>query len=352
MPTASSSVDRERLRRLPKAELHCHLDGSVRPETLIELGREYSTPMPRPDADSLRDYMRASDVHSLEEYLERFAVTLSVMQTAEALERIAYELVEDAAADGVRYIEVRYAPVLNIQEGLSLGEAVEAPLRGLARAEQEYGTIGRVIVCALRHLDPDVSFEIAELAVAYRSRGVVGFDLAGPEAAYPAGHHSRAFAYARDHGVACTCHAGEGAGADSVREAVHVCGAQRLGHAARLMEDASLIDYVGEHRIPLEICLTSNVQTGASRSYEAHPLRQFFDRGLSVVLNTDNRLMSDTTLTDEYALAAERLHFTADELSAIALNGFESAFLPLDERHGLIDQARREIAAWRRGESP
>ncbi|MDQ3950170.1 MAG: adenosine deaminase, partial [Gemmatimonadota bacterium] len=250
MSITSSSIDRELLRRLPKAELHCHLDGSVRPETLLELAREYGALMPRPDPESLRDYMRASDVHSLEEYLERFTVTLSVLQTAEALERVAYELVEDAAADGVRYIEVRYAPVLNVQGGLSLGEAVEAPLRGLARAEREHGTVGRVIVCALRHLDPDVSLETAELAVDYRLRGVVGFDLAGPEAAYPASHHARAFAYAREHGLACTCHAGEGAGAESVREAVHVCGAVRLGHAARLVEDASLIDYVGEHRIP------------------------------------------------------------------------------------------------------
>jgi adenosine deaminase len=348
----SSSTDRELLRQLPKAELHCHLDGSVRPTTLIELAQEYGTPMPRPDPESLRNYMRASDVHSLEEYLERFTVTLSVMQTADALERIAYELAEDVVADGVRYIEVRYAPVLNIQGGLSLGEAVEAPLRGLARAEQDHGTVGRVIVCALRHLDPDVSLQVAELAVDYRFRGVVGFDLAGPEAAYPASNHARAFAYARDHGLACTCHAGEGAGSDSVREAVHVCGADRLGHAARLAEDTSLIDYVGEHRIPLEICLTSNVQTGAATSYERHPVRQYFDRGLNVVLNTDNRLMSDTTLTEEYALAARRLSFTADELSTIALNGFESAFLPLDERHGLIERARQEIAAWRTGLSP
>jgi len=343
----ASSLDRELLRRLPKAELHCHLDGSVRPATLLELAREYGTTMPRSDPAALRDYMRASDVHSLEEYLERFSVTLSVMQTADALERIAYELVQDAVADGVRYIEVRYAPVLNTRGGLSLAEAIEAPLRGLARAEGEYGTVARVIVCALRHLDPDLSLEVAELAVGYRLRGVVGFDLAGPEAAYPASHHARAFAYAREHGLACTCHAGEGAGAESVREAVHVCGATRLGHAARLAEDAALLDYVADHQIPLEICLTSNVQTGAAPSYERHPVRQFFDRGLTVVLNTDNRLMSDTTLTDEYALASSRLRFSADELSTIALNGFQSSFLPLDERHRLLDRARQEIAAWR-----
>ncbi len=343
-----SSIDRELLRRLPKAELHCHLDGSVRPQTLLDLAQEYGVQMPRPDARSLRDFMRASDVHSLEEYLERFAVTLSVMQTADALERVAYELAEDAAADGVRYMEVRYAPVLNVEGGLSLTDVVDAPLRGLARAERDHGIVGRVIVCALRHLDPDVSLEVAELAVSYRQRGVVGFDLAGPEATHPAAHHARAFAYAHDHGLACTCHAGEGAGAESVRDALHVCNADRLGHAARLVEDASLIDYVGEHRVPLEICLTSNVQTGAAPSYERHPMRAYFDRGLNVVLNTDNRLMSDTTLTDEYAIAADRLRFTPQELSAVALNSFESAFLPLDERHALLERVRSEVAQWRK----
>ena len=349
MTWTARSVDRDLLRRLPKAELHCHLDGSVRPATLLELAREYGTPMPRGDEASLRQYMRASDVESLEEYLERFGVTLSVMQTAEAIDRIAYELAEDAAADGVRYLEVRFAPVLNVRRGLSPGDAVDATLRGLARAERDHGTVGRVILCALRHLEPDVSMDVAELAVAFRARGVVGFDLAGAEAAHPAAPHARAFAYARDHGLACTCHAGEGAGAESVQEAVHVCGADRLGHAARLAEDTALIDYVGEHRIPLEICLTSNVQTRAVSSYEGHPARQYFDRGLTIVLNTDNRLMSDTTLTDEYALAAGRLGFSLDELAAVAVNGFESAFLPLDERHGLVERARRDIAAWRAG---
>src|SRR4051794_2721864 len=215
---------REILRRLPKAELHCHLDGSLRPETMIDLGLELEKTMPAPDAESLREYMTVDDARNLEDYLERFAITLSVMQTEPALERIAYELAEDSAADGVRYIEVRYAPVLNVREGLSLEQAVEAPLRGLARAEHEVGIVGRVIVTAIRNMSPGVSQELAELAVAYRHRGVVGFDLAGGEVGHPARAHARAFEYARMHDLACTCHAGEGDGADSVRQAVHVCG--------------------------------------------------------------------------------------------------------------------------------
>jgi len=342
-------IHSELLRRLPKAELHCHLDGSVRPETLIELGREYKQAMPRDDADALREYMRVDDARSLEDYLARFDVTLSVMQSADALERIAYELSIDAARDGVRYLEVRYAPVLNIRHGLSLGEAVEAPLRGLQRAERDGGAMGRVIVCGLRHMSPEVSIELARLAVGYKHRGVVGFDLAGGELGNPASPHAAAFAYAREHDLACTCHAVEGADASYVREAVHICGANRIGHATRLFEDESLTQYVNDRRIPLEICLTSNVQTRAVESYQEHPLRQYFDRGMSVVLNTDNRLMSGTTLTDEYAHAATTLGFSFDELCEIALNSFASAFIPWEERERLITAAQIEIGLLRGG---
>jgi adenosine deaminase len=342
MPDA---IDRELLRQLPKAELHCHLDGSVRPETLLELGAEYGVAMPAATPEAMREYMRVDDARNLEDYLERFDITLSVMQTEAALERVAYELAVDAAKDGVRYIEVRYAPVLNVQRGLELGAAVEAPLRGLARAEREHNVTGRVIVCAIRNMPPAVSLELARLAVEYRRQGVVGFDLAGGEAGNPASVHAPAFFHARDHDMACTCHAGEGDGADSVRQAVHVCGANRIGHATRLIEDESLMDYVNDRRIALEICLTSNVQTRAAADYAAHPFRDYFDRGLNVVLNTDNRLMSGVTLTDEYVHAAEDLAFTFDELSRVALNGFESAFLPFAEREALVGRARAEFEA-------
>ena len=344
---SASPIDRELLRRLPKAELHCHLDGSVRPSTLLELGAEYGVAMPRQSADELREYMLVRDARNLEEYLERFDVTLSVMQTERALERIAYELAVDAADEGVRYIEVRYAPVLNVRGGLELGAVVEAPLRGLERAERELGVVGRVIVCGIRNMDPAVSLELAKLAVEYRKRGVVGFDLAGGEQGNPASRHAAAFFHAREHDLACTCHAGEGDGADSVRQAVHVCGAHRLGHATRLIEDESLTDYVNDRRIALEICLTSNVQTRAARSYEAHPFREYFDRGLNVVLNTDNRLMSGTTLTDEYEHAATHLDFSLDELCTVALNGFASSFLPYEERVAMIAAATADMAALR-----
>ena len=301
--------------------------------------------MPADDVEALRDFMIVRDARNLEDYLSRFDITLSVMQTAEALERIAYELAEDAAAEGVRYIEMRYSPVLNTRHDLSLGETVEAPLRGLERAQRDHGIVSRLIVCALRNLSPGISLELARLAVAYKGRGVVGFDLAGGERGHPAAVHAPAFAFAQEHGLACTCHAGEGAGADSVREAVYVCGAHRIGHATRLIEDPALTEFVNERRIALEICLTSNVQTRAAQSYEVHPFRRYFDAGMNVVLNTDNRLMSGTTLTDEYVRAATYLDFTFEELARVALNGFESAFLSDDERAALVARARADIAA-------
>jgi len=338
---------RDALLRLPKAELHCHLDGAVRPQTLIELAREYGRTMPRADAPALAEYMTVRDARNLEEYLARFTVTLSVMQRAGALERIAYELAEDAHRDGVLYLETRFSPVLNVNEGLQLHEVVESVLRGLSKAEKEYGVIGRVIVTALRTLSPDVSIELARLAVSYRDRGVVGFDLAGAELGNPASRHARAFEYAHAHDMACTCHAGEGDGAGSIREAVHTCCANRIGHGTRLFEDESLLEYVNDRRIPIEMCLTSNVQTRVARSYETHPLRQYYDAGLNVLLSTDNRLMSATTLTDEYLHASEHLGFTLAELSTIAINGFESAFLSFRDRQELVARARKDIARLR-----
>ncbi len=340
-------VSRDLLTALPKAELHCHLDGSVRAATLLELGREYGVPMPAASAAALADYMIVRNARSLEDYLSRFSITLSVMQTSDALERIAAELVEDAARDGVRYIEIRYSPLLNVAGGLTFEEAVDAPLRGIERAGQETGTLGRLIICALRQLSPETSLEMARLAVAYLDRGVVGFDLAGAEEGNPAIRHSAAFSYARDHDLAVTVHAGEGAGADSVRQAVHGCSADRIGHGTRLFEDPALTQYVNDRRIALEICLTSNVQTRAVTTYEDHPLRRYFDRGMNVTLNTDNRLMSGTTLTDEYVHAAQRLGFDFDELSALAVNGFASAFLPWEERERMLAAVHRDIGVLR-----
>jgi adenosine deaminase len=342
-------VTRSLLERLPKAELHCHLDGSVRPETLLDLGRQYGVTMPRDDAEALREYMVVRDARSLEDYLARFATTLSVMQTAESLERIAYELATDAWREGVWYLETRFAPNLNTRGGLTSAQAVESVIKGLGKAEREHGVVARVIVCALRTLPPTASMEMAQLAVDFRNSGVVGFDLAGAESSNPPSAHAGAFALARANGVACTCHAGEGDGAGSVRDAIHSCCVHRIGHGTRLIEDRELTDYVNDRRITVEVCLTSNVQTRATSSLELHPFPQYVKRGLNVVLNTDNRLMSGTTLTDEYELASRQLGLGFDDLARVAMNGFESAFLSWGERQELAARARAAIDTLRGG---
>lgn len=337
------SIFSNKLRQLPKAELHCHLDGSVRPETLLDLAKEHRVQLPKQTSQELAEFMRVDDAQTLEDYLRRFDVTIAVLQTEEALERVAYELAEDAAEDGVRYIEVRNAPILNVVQGLTLVQAVEAPLKGLSRAEKDFGITARFIIAGLRQFPPESSLELARLAVEFKNDGVVAFDLAGGEKGNPASLHAEAFRYAREHDLAVTVHAGEGDGAESVRQAVHICGANRIGHGTRLIEDPELTQYVNDRRIALEVCLTSNVQTRVAESYATHPLREYFDRGLNVTLNTDNRLMSATTLTDEYVHAAEHLGFTYEELAGIALNGFESAFLPWEERLMLIEEVSEKI---------
>lgn len=335
------------LTQLPKAELHCHLDGSLRPETMLELARDLHVTMPEDDAEALRNYMRVDDARNLEDYLARFGHTLSVMQTEEAMERIAYELAEDCAREGVRYLEARYAPVLNVEGGLTLQQAVEAPLRGLARAEREYGIVARVIICGLRNMAPSVSLDLARLAVDFQGRGVVGFDLAGGEAGNPAAAHKAAFDYALEHGLKCTCHAGEGDGAASVAQAMHQCQVHRIGHGTRLIEDPALMAEARAQGVAIECCITSNLQTHAAKSADTHPLRAYFDAGLQVSINTDNRLMSGTDLVTEYGLAAKHLDFSFDELCALARTGFVNAFLPDAERAALLQRVDAELDALR-----
>jgi adenosine deaminase len=341
----SVTVTRELLERLPKTDLHVHLDGCLRPETLIELARERSRELPSWDPDELRAFMHVQDATDLVDYLDRFDITLRVMQDAEALERIAYELGEDAARENVRYMEVRYSPILNAREGLTLPQTVEAPLRGLQRAQQEFGIRTGIIICGIRNMSPLTSMDLADLTVEFRERGVVAFDLAGAEYNYPPKKHREAFYRVINANIAATIHAGEAYGPESIHQALHYCNANRIGHGTRLWEDPTLMAYVNDFRIPLEICLTSNVQTRAVASFEAHPLRLYYDEGLVVTINTDNRLMSATTVTDEYWRAHHYLDFTWDELCSIALMGFESAFLPFKEKQALVEQMRLEIEA-------
>jgi adenosine deaminase len=334
---------REKLLRLPKAELHLHLDGSLRPETLLELSDEAGESLPHADPEELRSYMEAPAGGSLVDYLERFRITLAALQTREGLERVAFELLEDLASENVRYAEIRYSPVLHTGRGLQPADTVEAVLRGIRRGEQDSTIRANLIVCAIRDMSPATSEMLAELAVAWRGRGVVAFDLAGPELGHPPGEHRSAFRIARLGHLGVTIHAGEAAGPESIREAVHVCGAQRIGHGTRLDGDRSLLEYMRDFRIPLEICLLSNVQTGAVPDIGGHPLRKYFNVDVPLSLNTDNRLISGTTVTGEYWRAHRELGFSWEELMTIARMSFETAFLPWPEKRALVAEIEREI---------
>jgi adenosine deaminase len=325
---------------MPKVDLHCHLDGSLRPATMLELSEELGIALPRSDIQSLRAYMRADGVSGLEEYLARFEMTIALLQTPDVLERAAYELVQDAHMDGIIYMEVRNAPKLSTRGGLTLDEVMQATLRGLARGERQFGVQTRFIVCSLRHWMPEVSLQMAQLAVRYQEQGVVAFDLAGAESGHPAAVHVEAFMYAHAHGLHLTCHAGEGAGAGSVAQAVYLCGAQRVGHGVRAAEDPILLQYLIDRQIPLEMCPTSNVQTCAVASYGEHPLRRYYEAGIPVTINTDNRLISGTTLTDEFLHVAHHLGFTVRDLAACVENGCRAAFLPEKDRELLLKRAR------------
>ena len=334
----------EFFRQLPKTDLHVHLDGSLRLDTILDLARIHDVELPGADPAELRRAMNlGQNCGSLLEYLKAFDVTLRVMQHEEALYRVAYELAEDAARENVRYMEVRYSPMLHTRSGLKLTGVVEAILAGLRAAHDTLGIESAVILCGIRNISPESSLEMAELAVAYKGRGVVGFDLAGAEYDHPAKHHRKAFQLVRDNNINTTIHAGEAYGPESIAQALHVCGAHRIGHGCRLRENGDLLHYVNDHRIPLECCPSSNVQTGAVRDLASHPLKLYFDLGLRVTINTDNRLVTDTTVSQELWHCHTKMGLSLRDIKTMIVAGFKSAFLPFHVKQAYLRRVTEEL---------
>lgn len=342
----------EQIRMAPKVVLHDHLDGGLRPSTIVEIAAEIGHDLPTTDAAALGDWFHANATsHSLERYLEGFSHTIAVMQLPHHLTRIAREAVEDLVEDGVVYAELRYAPELFVRGGLSLDGVVGAVQAGIDEAVTASG--GRIVVrqlaTAMRQAARAV--EVARVAVAWRDQGVVGFDIAGPEKGFPPTRFIDAFDYLASENMRFTIHAGEGFGLPSIWEAVHPCGADRLGHGVRIVEDIDgasvgrLAAYVRDRRIPLEICPTSNVQTGAAGSIDSHPFGQLAELGFRVTINTDNRLMSNTTVSSEMALLVDAFGYSVTDLEKFTRNAAKSAFLPFEERTVLIEQIARGFAA-------
>jgi len=329
--------------------LHDHLDGGVRPQTIIELAKEqkYDLLPVNDPAELAKWFQRGAVRGSLPLFLEGFKHTCGLMQNEEALERVAYEMLEDMKKDGVVYVETRFAPVFHRNNEMNTRKTVQAVLRGLERGKKDFGVHYGVIICAMRQMDPSISLEMAELAVDFRNHGVVGFDLAGEEGGYPPKKHVDAFHYIQRENFNITVHAGEAFGKDSIWQAIQWCGAHRIGHATRLIEDmvvknnevssmGSLAQYVLDKRIPLEICLTSNVHTGAIQSLEEHPFGILYRYKFRCTLNTDDRLMSNITLTDEYCTAADMFDLKLDDLEKLTINAMKSAFMPYKQRIALI----------------
>ncbi|MGC5568855.1 adenosine deaminase [Streptomyces sp. FR-108] len=339
-------LDTDTIRRLPKAVLHDHLDGGLRPATLVELAGAIGHTLPTTDPDALAAwYYEAANSGDLVRYIATFEHTLAVMQTREGLLRTAEEYVLDLAEDGVVYGEVRYAPELMLTGGLTLPEVVEAVQEGLAAGMAKAAAAGTpvrvgTLLCGMRMFDR--SREIADLAVAFRDAGVVGFDIAGAEDGFPPADHLDAFAHLRVENVPFTIHAGEAHGLPSIHQALQVCGAQRIGHGVRITDDlvdgklGRVADWIRDRRIALEMCPTSNLQTGAATSIADHPITRLRDLGFRVTLNTDNRLVSGTTMTREMSLLVEEAGWTLDDLRTVTVNALKSAFIPFDERGALI----------------
>ena len=341
------------VRRAPKVLLHDHLDGGLRPATIIDLAADQGyAALPCDDAAELAQwFVREASSGSLERYLETFVHTVGVMQTAPALHRVASECAQDLAADGVVYAEVRFAPELHVQDGLGLDDVVKAVQRGFRAGEQAAAAAGRPIrvgtlLTAMRHAAR--SREIAELVTRFRGEGVVGFDIAGAEAGFPPTRHLDAFEYLRRENEHFTIHAGEGFGLPSIWEALQWCGADRLGHGVRIIDDVHvgpdghprlgpLAAYVRDKRIPLEMCPSSNLQTGAAASIGEHPIGLLTELKFRVTVNTDNRLMSGTSMSREMALLCEAFGYGGKEMLWFTVNAMKSAFIPFDERLGLIE---------------
>jgi adenosine deaminase len=349
------TLTRDDILAWPKAELHCHLDGSMRLETMLDLAKEQGQMdvLPADSVEGLREELRGvEESDTLEAYLAWFQYTIPLLQTREAISRAAYELAEDNAAENVWYLEVRYSPILHVEGDLSLQEVNEAVLDGLTRAENDMNIRTSLIICGLRDRFESASMRMAEMAVEHKHEGVVAFDLAGGEAGNPPKGHLHAFYHARNNLLNLTIHAGEAWGPDSIRQALFYCGAHRIGHGISLRKDPELMQYFADHRVPLEICPSSNVHTQAVPSLEAHPIETFVRSNIPVTVNTDNRLFSRTSVTEELWRVYQHCNLEPSDLREIALNGFRYAFLPYRQKQSLLRTVTNEFPMEATEETP
>lgn len=338
-------IPQKLIEQLPKTDLHCHFDGSVRIQTVIDLAKKNDVTLFSDDPQVLMEHMKYGRVRkSLEEYLAGFDLLIAVLQHADDIEQAFYEVCEDAALENVWHLELRYCPYLHTKKGLTSEEVVKACIRAAHRAEQDLNISVKQILCGLKH-DPSSSIlEVAKLASKFRDLGVVGFDLAGPEVGFPIKEHHQAILVAKKNHLFITIHAGESMGPESIIEAIHDASAHRIGHGTSLPQDPNLLRYVVDHRIGIESCPISNWHTGSVKSLDVHPIKFFLEQGVRVSINTDNRLCSDTSITEEIMAVVEHLDLDINHIHRLLVNGFKSAFLPHAQKGQLLIKFHEEWA--------
>lgn len=330
------------INKAPKAELHTHIDGGLRVGTILSLAKKHKIYLPSYEIDSLKDILTIDEsCKSLIEYFKPFEYTLSVLQTYDALEQAMFEYLEDAYLDNTRYLEARFSPALHTSNGLLPQQVLDAIISGKKQAEDKYNIKSNIIICGLRQNNEQMNMELAQLAVDNKDNGVVAFDLAGEELGRPAKNHIKAFEIAIKNNLCRTVHAGEADGAHSIADAIHYLGAQRIGHGTRLFQDENLLKFVADRQIGLEVCLTSNLQTKSVEKLKEHPFIDYLNKNIAVTINTDSTLISGTTLSKEYQLAADLFQLNEDQIKRILLNGFEQSFLPIGEKNDLIMEVKK-----------
>jgi adenosine deaminase len=331
----------ELIERMPKVDLHIHLDGSVRPQTVREIALEEDVQLPTTELSVLLHLLQVDKgCKNLPDYLSKFELPLRVMQSESSLRKIAFEIVEDAALQGVRYIEVRFAPQLHTQKGLSIEEVIAAVVSGLEAGERKFSTIARAIVICMRNHLPGTNLKVMQSAQTFLGKGVVGLDLAGDEAHYPPIIHKDVFRLAYDAKFPITIHAGEAAGPENIRESVMNMFAQRIGHGVRLKEDPRLLEWIIRKQIPLEMCITSNVQTRVIPDWKSHPIKEYFSEGVLVTINTDNTTVSNTNITKEIRSAVEILGLSIQDIASMTLTAVKVSFLEGSRKNTLVKEYR------------
>lgn len=333
------------IQNLPKTDLHCHLDGSLRAETVLDIARIENVDLGVSNLDALKKKLVCGDkVTDLPQFLQAFGLTCSVLQTKEAIERVAFELAEDCFFENVTYLEVRFSPLLMLEKGLSWEEAVRAVSMGLKKAERQYPIQTGIIICALRVDDPSLNAKLAYESTKWVQHGVIGFDLAHAEAGNPAKKHAEAFKIAKAGGLQLTVHAGEAWGPSSIHQAIDACDAQRIGHGLTLIEDPLLMEKMKSEKIFVECCPSSNVQISLIPDFKNHPIKKYILNDMPVTLNTDNRLLTGIRVSDEYVRCAEHLDMKKDQLITLARNGFEAAFVDESSKKDLLKNFELKLA--------